>query len=76
MREKQAMPLDKRRIEECSFIVVDFETTTPKGHPPEPIELGAMRITTGLHIDILIKRGNTCKIQHPFQNNLIRYFLH
>jgi len=51
MAEKQPTPLDERQIEEISFIVVDFETVTPKGHPPEPIELGAMRVSKGLHID-------------------------
>lgn len=29
------------------FVVVDFETATPTGRPPEPIELAAMRFGTG-----------------------------
>lgn len=40
-----------RLIEETTFIVVDFETITPKGRSPEPIELGAMRIEKGLRVD-------------------------
>lgn len=39
------------RIEEASFVVLDFETVTPKGRPPEPIELAVMRIGPGLQVD-------------------------
>lgn len=49
--EERAAPFDRRRVEEVSFVIVDFETVTPKGYPPEPIELGAMRVSKGLHID-------------------------
>lgn len=35
-------------LPETTFLVVDFETTTPKGRPPEPLELAAMRLGPGL----------------------------
>jgi DNA polymerase-3 subunit epsilon len=38
-------------IVEATYLVVDFETLTPKGRPPEPIELGARRIGPSLEID-------------------------
>lgn len=44
---------NQRRIEEVSYIIIDCETVTPKGFPPEPIELGAMRVAPGLSIDPL-----------------------
>lgn len=31
-------------LREQSFIVIDFETVTPKGVPPEPIQLGLVQI--------------------------------
>lgn len=31
-------------IEDTEFLVIDFETITPKGRPPEPIEVGLLRI--------------------------------
>ena len=43
--------LNQIKIEEASFVVLDFETVTPKGRPPEPIELAAMRINPGLQVD-------------------------
>lgn len=43
--------LDQTPLEQASFIVVDFETVTPKGRPAEPIELAAMRVGAGLKID-------------------------
>ena len=30
------------------FVVIDFETITPKGRSPEPIELGMLRIVENL----------------------------
>jgi DNA polymerase-3 subunit epsilon len=36
---------------ETTFLVVDFETVTPKGRPPEPLELAAMRLLPGLVVD-------------------------
>ncbi|OGO86098.1 MAG: hypothetical protein A2Y24_04470 [Clostridiales bacterium GWE2_32_10] len=41
----------KRLLEETSFLVIDFETVTPKGRPPEPIELGLIRISNAYNID-------------------------
>lgn len=43
--------LDHQRIAAASFIIVDFETVTPAKRPPEPIELAAMRIAPGFHLD-------------------------
>lgn len=37
-------------INDAKFLVIDFETTTPKGYPPEPIELGLVRVD-GTQID-------------------------
>lgn len=31
-------------IKDTEFLVIDFETITPKGRPPEPIEVGILRI--------------------------------
>ena len=31
-------------IDDTEFLVIDFETITPKGRPPEPIEVGILRI--------------------------------
>lgn len=47
--------VNKTRIEDAAFVVIDFETVTPKGRPPEPIEVAAMRITPGLQIDPTLK---------------------
>ncbi|MEO6890605.1 MAG: 3'-5' exonuclease [Ktedonobacteraceae bacterium] len=58
MREEhEAPPPEQRRIEETPFIVLDFETVTPKGHSPEPIELGIMRLARGLHLDAICTRN-------------------
>jgi DNA polymerase-3 subunit epsilon len=38
-------------IPETPFVIVDFETVTPKGRPPEPLELAAMRLGPGLVVD-------------------------
>ena len=43
--------LDQLRIDQATYVVIDFETVTPKGRPPEPIELGALRICPGLQVD-------------------------
>jgi len=43
--------LNQMKIEEASFVILDFETVTPKGRPPEPIELAAMRVNSGLRVD-------------------------
>jgi len=53
--------LDEMGIEETSFVILDFETVTPKGRPPEPIELAAMRINPGLHIDSQFKFDSLIK---------------
>ena len=47
--------LDEQKIEQTAFIVLDFETVTPKGRPPEPIELAALRILPGLVLDTALK---------------------
>ena len=31
-------------INDTEFLVIDFETITPKGRSPEPIEVGILRI--------------------------------
>ncbi len=36
---------------EAHFVVVDFETLTPKGRPPEPLEVAALHIGPGLKVD-------------------------
>ncbi len=41
-------PLFSQQIRETTFVVVDFETVTPKGRPPEPLEFAAMRLGPGL----------------------------
>lgn len=40
----------KKNITEGIFIVVDFETVTPQGRPPEPMELAALTIDQNLKI--------------------------
>jgi|SRR5581483_3906280 len=47
MREHPIIPL----VRDATFVVVDFETVTPKGRPPEPLELAAMRLLPGLVVD-------------------------
>lgn len=36
--------MDNLSVDQITYIVLDFETVTQAGSPPEPIELGAMRI--------------------------------
>ena len=43
--------LDHCPLDEISFIILDFETITHAGHPPEPVELGALRILPDGTID-------------------------
>jgi DNA polymerase-3 subunit epsilon len=43
--------VDSDSVNNARFVVVDFETVTPKGRPAEPIELAAMRIGPGLRTD-------------------------
>lgn len=43
--------LDTCRVDAVSYVVIDFETLTPKGRPPEPIEVAAMRVGPGLVIE-------------------------
>ena len=33
-----------KQIKDTEFLVIDFETITPKGRSPEPIEVGLLRI--------------------------------
>ena len=47
-------------INDAEFLVIDFETITPKGRSPEPIEVGILRIKqnkidNNASIDWLIK---------------------
>ena len=49
-----------KSIDNTEFLVIDFETITPKGRPPEPIEVGILRIKqnkidNNASIDWLIK---------------------
>lgn len=43
--------VDRLNVDEAYYVVLDFETVTPKGRPPEPIELAAMRIMPGRELD-------------------------
>ncbi len=40
----------KKLLSDTEFLVIDFETVTPKGRSPEPIELGIQRVQ-GFSID-------------------------
>jgi DNA polymerase III subunit epsilon len=42
---------DEQSIKMRPFVILDFETVTPAGRPPEPLELAAMRLAPGLSID-------------------------
>lgn len=44
-----------RLIRETTFVVVDFETVTPKGRPPEPLEFAAMQLLPGLVLDLTFR---------------------
>lgn len=49
-----------KQIKDTEFLVIDFETITPKGRSPEPIEVGVLRIKQNqidneASIDCLIK---------------------
>lgn len=35
---------DRKTLKDTQFLVIDFETITPKGRSPEPIEVGIVRI--------------------------------
>lgn len=48
--EVNNMTLDRQKVDKTEFLVIDFETLTPKGYPPEPIELG-VQMVNGLEID-------------------------
>ncbi|MBV7332772.1 3'-5' exonuclease [Chloroflexi bacterium TSY] len=43
--------MDQINISDATYIILDFETITYKGYPPEPVELGAIRISSGLVVD-------------------------
>ncbi|MEM7128798.1 MAG: 3'-5' exonuclease [Chloroflexota bacterium] len=43
--------MDNLAVDQIPYIVLDFETVTQAGSPPEPIELGAMRINPPGQID-------------------------
>jgi DNA polymerase-3 subunit epsilon len=47
--------IDRLSIDEGHYVVLDFETVTPKGRPPEPIEIAAMRINPGRQVDAQFK---------------------
>jgi len=38
-------------VTDVPFLIIDFETTTPVGRPPEPLELAALRLAPGPAID-------------------------
>ncbi|MQS17616.1 3'-5' exonuclease [Streptomyces kaniharaensis] len=47
-----------------TFVVIDFETTTPSGHPPQPIEVAALALR--LHDGAWTETGrSTCLIRPP-----------
>jgi len=43
-------------VKDAQFLVIDFETTTPKGYPPEPIELGLVKVF-GMEVDKKVQRA-------------------
>ena len=43
--------LEHQHITDVTYIVFDFETVTHKGFPPEPVELGALRIAPPGRVD-------------------------
>ena len=56
-------------IYDTEFLVIDFETITPKGRPPEPIEVGILRIKqneidNNASIDWLIKPPDGLHLTH------------
>ena len=63
------MNTDKLVID-TEFLVIDFETITPKGRSPEPIELGMLRIVEN---KIDLKAGIDFLIKLP-QGLYSRYF--
>jgi hypothetical protein len=50
-----ASDLDHLGINQVIYIVFDFETVTPKGRSPGPIELGALRINAGFEAEIFLR---------------------
>ena len=49
-----------KQIKDTEFLIIDFETITPKGRSPEPIEVGLLRIKQNqiddkASVDFLIK---------------------
>lgn len=51
---------NRKLIKDTEFLVIDFETITPKGRSPEPIEVGVLRISNNqidekASVDFLIK---------------------
>lgn len=36
---------NRKLIKDTEFLVIDFETITPRGMSPEPIEVGVLRIS-------------------------------
>ncbi|HAN09624.1 MAG TPA: hypothetical protein DCP90_03310 [Clostridiales bacterium] len=61
----------ERLLKDTSFLVIDFETVTPKGNPPEPIELGILRINNACEIDY--KFGKCTFIKPPQGIRLTRF---
>lgn len=51
------------RIDDIPFMVIDFETITPKGIPPEPIQIGLVEINK-LEVNLLYQRSWFIKL--PF----------
>lgn len=52
-----------KKIKDTQFLVIDFETITPRGRSPEPIEVGLLRIKQNqidnkASVDFLIKPPN------------------
>lgn len=48
---------ERQLVTETPFLVLDFETVTPAGRPPEPLELAALRLAPGLTIDPAVRRS-------------------
>ena len=51
-----------KSVSDTEFLVIDFETITPKGRAPEPIEIGMLRIKKN---EIDYSAAVSCLIQPP-----------
>lgn len=40
-----ALTADCPQFREITFVIIDFEGTTPRGYPPQPIEVAALALS-------------------------------